>query len=448
MEYFLVETSGLSLNCTNDYDKLMSCNIDDNNCTRLKLTVLNDGQTETCAFESCVRGCCCSTEMDLYYGDELLARVFKDGQIVHKQTFKVHETIKPKAPHIDTHSQSNGIYEIQWRTNMKTSIREQLRAIVTYWKKGDDNKISRHENITTYKEEDKYCSVIYGQDLEPSTTYVISVKTYTAFGLVSDNSNEMEFTTASSTNGGLIALILCLSVFAIVGSSVAFSSFFKLKGKLWDKAAKDEKPDILDFKPNKKAVLTPESLSVDSLSVEPLVSKNNLTLSKESLSDYSSRSGQTSGISTASSSLDYANTEPVDMEACVLEALKNAFPIFTPAEDICSLEGPKTFSPIVFDNIIYFSNEINSTEDVDLQTSRDRGAVMECTQPEEASSSSQNLLTVEYGYQEFEKLVEQSKNTSSVEKAGEYQSVMDQSHCVIIPHTSNDMIVDHGYHCV
>lgn len=484
MEYFLVETSGLSLNCTNDLELNVTCNIDENSCTNLSLSIVNYELNGTCEFDSCVSGCCCSMEIMVVYGDKLYANVFKDGQRIHSQTIDAYETVKPKAPYIDKFSSSNGIYGIQWRTNMNDkAIRSELEGIVTCRKKEDDTKIVKSVQPSTF-EEDKNYSEIPGEKLEPSSTYVISVRTRTKFGVVSDSSNEIIFTTDSSTNGGLIALILCLSVFAIVVSGVAFVSFFKLKGKLWDTAAKEEKPDLLDFKPNKIVILTPESLSVNSLSVEPLVSKVSLTLSKESLSDSSDRSGQTSGISTASSSLGYANAEPLNIEESVLEALKNAFPNFTPAEDTFSFDGPiqssvltppveKTSSIVVFDNKSYLSTEITPTEDVDLQMSCDMGyhsstgpmlhdfiipahvsAVMEtdmsyrpCTHAEEASSDPQNLLTVVYGYQEFEKLVEQSNNVSSGEKAEECESVMDQSHCVMIPHATNDIIVDHGYHC-
>lgn len=482
VEHILVEASGLSLNCTNDYDKLMSCNTDAENCTRRTVTIYDSDQRATCAFHSCVRGCCCSTKMKmlLSYGDEFSAEIFEDEQMVHSQTIKVEETIKPKAPHIDSFSQSHGIYQIKWRTNMRKPILGRLMANVTYKKIGGNIMISEPATVST--SDDKNTFEILGRDLEPSTTYVIFVKTYTSFGFVSDSSNVVEFTTASApTYDWLIALILCLSVAAIVISGVLFTSFFKLKGKLWDKAASDTMPKLLDFKHSKKVILKPESLSVDSLSVEPPRSKS-LTLSKESLSDTSGRSGQTSGISTASSSLDYANTEPLDIEAFVLEALKNALPNFVPS---FSLEEPtqsstlpppveKTPCPIVFDNKSYLSTEINQNDDVNLQMTCDSGyhlsdgptlhdfinpphvsAVIEmdmsyqpCAQSEEASGDSLNLLPVIYSYQEFDKLVELSSNTSSVREAEDCQLVLDQSHFVLFPQTSNDIFVDHAYHCV
>uniref|UniRef100_A0A8C6WGG1 Uncharacterized protein n=1 Tax=Neogobius melanostomus TaxID=47308 RepID=A0A8C6WGG1_9GOBI len=321
---------------------------------------------------------------------------------------------------------------------------------------------------------------IVGQDLEPSTTYVVSVKTNTSSGVLSESSNVMAFTTgklttASSSNVWLIAMILCLSVAAIAISALAFASFINVKGKLWDKAAKDKKPKLLDIKPNENVILKPESLKVHSLSVEPLVTKDSLTLSKESLSDGSGRSGHTSGISMASSSLAYAETQPVDTEACVLAALQDVFPFF---------RFKKTSSPIVFDNKSYISNSPN--DDVHMQKTFDSGyhssygptlhdfiipphvsANMEmdmsyqpCAQSGEASSPSQNLLPVVYGYQGFEKLVKQSNNMSSTENAEECPSLIpgltndtktaevDPSHCVIVPHVSNEIIVEDGYHCV
>lgn len=475
----LVETSGLSLNCTNDFEKHMSCVTDAHDCSGLRMTLNADWQSGVCEFKSGDRGCCCSANMILVVGDEYVATVYKDGQSIHSQTIPVYETIKPPAPVIKSVAPLNEIYQVQWKTNAKKSILDELRAIVTYQKKGDSHKSSEDIKPSTMQDMN-YFNIGH---LEPNTTYVVSVKTYTTFKVFSDDSNKMEFTTgeqrSSSTNGGLLAIILCLSVGSIVISGLAFAFFVKLKGKFWDKAAKDEKPKLLDIKPNKKVILTPEALSVYSLSVEPLVQKDSLVLSKESLSDTSGRSGQTSGISTASSSLDYANTQPVDIEACVLEFLKNAFPIFTPAEDTLSSEKPIQCSPIhppleeissltVFENEAYFRTKTSPADDLDTQITGDSGyhssdgpalknfinqphvsAVMEtdmsyqpCAQSGEASTDSQNPLPVVYSYQDFGKLVEQSNNMSPIENTGECQT------SVVIPHVSNDIIVDPGYHCV
>lgn len=436
---------------------------------------LNDEDNNKCAFHSSDRGCCCATKMILIPGDKFEAEVYEDGQSVLSHPIDVIATIKPQTPFINSVEPSNGMYYVKWQSNAKSSIRNDIWADVTYHKKGSYNKTSESVKPSTLKDGNEF--PIPGHNLEPSTTYVVSVRTYTNFGVFSDSSNKVEFTTASSTNGRVIAIILGLSVVAVVFSALAFACVVKFKGQYWDKAAKDEKPRLLDFKPNKEVIMTPESLPVHSLSVEPLIPKDSLIFSKESLSDTSGRSGQTSGISTASSSLDYANTQPIDMEECVLEALRNAFPIFTPAEDTFLLEEPMQGSTITpppvttsFTNETYFSTKNNPADDLDLPMTCDVGyhssegpalqnfmilppdpAVMDtdmsyqpCVQSGEASGDSQNLLPVVYGYQGCEKIFKLSNNMNSVEKAEDSQSsVLD-----LINSTNTEITTDYGYHCV
>uniref|UniRef100_A0A8C6SLK8 Fibronectin type-III domain-containing protein n=1 Tax=Neogobius melanostomus TaxID=47308 RepID=A0A8C6SLK8_9GOBI len=343
---------------------------------------------------------------------------------------------KPPRPSIYLVSKLHNIYQVQWGTNANKSIIAELSAILTYQKKEDDNEVRFRYN------DGHQLFDIVGQDLEPSTTYVVSVKTNTSSGVLSESSNVMAFTTGKLTS--LINIINCYGIIIVDSGTI-------VKGKLWDKAAKDEKPKLLDIKPNENVVRL---------------------LSKESLSDGSGRSGHTSGISMASSSLAYAETQPVDTEACVLAALHDVFPFFTPAEDSFPSYEPvhgsvnlppykKTCSPIVFDNKSYISNSPN--DDVHMQKTFDSGyhssdgptlhdfiipphvsANMEmdmsyqpCAQSGEASSPSQNLLPVVYGYQGFEKLVKQSNNMSSTENAEECPSLIpdDSCYCVLFPNS-------------
>lgn len=478
----LAVTSGLNLNCTNDFDTLMSCYTDAHNCSGLRMTLLyiNDHtRTGRCEFEACVRGCCCLTSLEfLAFRDKFTANVFKDGQSVHTQTILVDNTIKPPTPSVTSVEPINGIYRVHYRTNAKMSVREDLMAVVTFQKKGGNDKISERDEPSRGEKDESYFE-IRSQNLEPNTAYVVSVKTYTSFGVYSDNSNEEDVPTNSSTNGGLIAVILCLSVAAIIISAAAFALSVKLKGKFWDKAAKNERPKILDIKPKKEVILTPESLSVYSLSVEPLVSKHSLTSSKEeTLSE--SRSGQTSGISTASSSLDYADTRGevcFDMEALLLEALRTDFPIFTPSfspEEPAQVSASPpyksletTSSPMSFNNNIYFTSNNPNADEVNLQLTCDtayhssEGPPLEdfITSPHDSVTmetdmsyqscgasggavSDSQTLPVNYGYQGFEKLVERS-NSKTEECQSLVQGVDDP-----VPHVSNEMIVEPGYRCV
>ncbi|KAJ0002073.1 hypothetical protein NQD34_001869 [Periophthalmus magnuspinnatus] len=485
------DTSGLNLNCTNDYETLVFCHTDARNCTELRMTFHDTEQPAgMCVFDPCAGGCCCKWIDDtaVILGNEFVAEVYENGQSVYRQPIKIYETIKPQTPTILSVDKLNNIYQIKWKTNAKRSIRDELSATVTYWKKGDTFK-----NISIVKPstvEDMNIYEILGRTLEANTDYVVSVRTYTLFNVYSDSSQEMEFTTDLSQNGLFIAAIIVLCVIAIVISGVSFASFIKLKGKLWDGAAMVEKPNPLNIKPKKEVILTPEFLSVYPLTVEPLIPYSSLMLSEESLCDSSGRSGQSSGMSSASSSLDYANTEPADIEARVLGALKNAFPMFIPSTDTPEYRDPKencvktTACPVIFENKSYiFTQCPKTTDDADRQVTGDSGyhssdapplqdffipphvltIDQPCTLSEDAcnglSPASHSFLPVVYGYQAFEEvepsnnvLLEHTSDCQSLSFLTGLTNILKTSEVghfeVGIPHVSDEIIVDPGYHCV
>ncbi|KAK7913131.1 hypothetical protein WMY93_013342 [Mugilogobius chulae] len=433
----LFETSGLSLYCTNDYDTLMSCHIDEQNCPHFRMTLLHTetNETKTCDFGPCTKGCCCEITTSLLIIDDAFdATVYKDGQPVHSETIEVDKTIKPHTPSIIAVKKLNKMYQVTWKTNARTSILDELLATVIYQKEGDTPKISEDLNVNTIEEMNHW-----EIGLEPSTTYVFSVKTR-RYNVSSDTSEKMKFTTDPSQNGALIAVIVSLCVCAIVLSGVAFVCIIELKGKLWD-TVKDEKPTLLDIKPKKEVILKPESLSIYSLSVESLIQKDNLMLSKESLTDSSGQSVQTSGIS--SGSLDYANTEPIDIEACLLEALKTDLPMFSlcmntsaGSKQNCMVSADwAPASPLAFENNSYILTQSSKSSD-DEQVPGDSGyhssdtpplqdfiiadhvLIMEtdmsyqpCTQSEDASnaSDSHNSLPVIYGQGSFKNMQHQGR---------------------------------------
>ncbi|CAL9701921.1 unnamed protein product [Knipowitschia caucasica] len=481
----LIGTSGFNLDCTHDYVTTMACSSNGQNCTGLRMTLKYKSWKKTCAFETCVKGCCCQiTNMFgndnvplLIAGNTFLANVYKDGQSVHSQNVSVYETIKPNTPTIISVSKSNAFYQIKWRSNNERAVREELRAVLTYHKKGD--KLKHHSPVSLGTIEDMSHFELPG-DLEPSTTYVFSVRT-TRFNVSSDSSEEVEFTTDLSQNSVFLAVIISLGVVAVIVSTLSFSCFVRLKGKLWDKVVKFDEPKLLDIKPNKKEVLEPESLNVDSLSVEPVVSNNSMMWSKESLADSSGRSTQTSGLSSACS-VDYANTEPaepVDSEACVLQRLKESLLMFTPTTNSVQSEEPKqhtdiapAFTPsLAFDNgsyealqspnaIVgwqenwdsgYQSSDRPRPQDsnIHLPSIQTDMSYHPCEQPSDCN------VSVVYSYQEIEKL-KQSDNVPS-ENSSECQSLLPglsnipldmERFQVLMPRKSNEIFVEDGYHSV
>ncbi|XP_044198753.1 uncharacterized protein LOC122974723 isoform X3 [Thunnus albacares] len=218
--------TGLNLVCTNDFEDLMSCHFDAQNCTEYNLTLRsNDGYGEQrCIVKQCDTGrCCCSVKMKP--GETHTATVFKGGQSVESKVISITASVKPKAPTIISVNESNGNFRVEWTANTNSnSLRSRLSAQVTYHKKGDTKEVS--ENITTAIVNGPNYYEILGKHLEPSTTYLVSVKSYTNIsGLFSDSSEEHEFKTPASRHALLLAVIICLSFAAVIITSVALGCF-------------------------------------------------------------------------------------------------------------------------------------------------------------------------------------------------------------------------------
>uniref|UniRef100_A0A4W6FVS3 Fibronectin type-III domain-containing protein n=1 Tax=Lates calcarifer TaxID=8187 RepID=A0A4W6FVS3_LATCA len=277
--------TGLYLDCTNNLDGEMSCDFDAQNCSEYSLTL-----QKICSVpKECGLGrCCCSVQMTLVLGETHTATVWKRGERIQSKNISISESIKPKTPTITSVEEVNGNFQVMWETNMKSSFSSSPNANVTYHIKGDTKKVCQFIPPTSIGELKMY--EISGQDLEPSTTYVVSVKSFSDWSeMFSESSNEWEFTTSVSPNAMLLAIIISLSIVAVLISGAIFGCYVK---------------------------------------------------SKVSLTDTSSGSlQQSSGISIGSSCLSYANTEPADIITKVNVALCKAFPNISPI-------SPLTTSPL------------------------------------------------------------------------------------------------------
>uniref|UniRef100_A0A3Q3WPS2 Uncharacterized protein n=1 Tax=Mola mola TaxID=94237 RepID=A0A3Q3WPS2_MOLML len=136
------------------------------------------------------------------------------------------------------------------------------------------------------------------------------------------------------SQGVLAAIIITsLSIAAVVISGAIYGCYLKLKAMWWDTVGKCPNPKLLDMHPSKHEDFFATSLAVS------------LTISfvfrlKESQGDTSGGSPQqSSGISTGSSCLSYANAEPIDIIAGVQDALGKAFANISPI-------SPLTTSPL------------------------------------------------------------------------------------------------------
>uniref|UniRef100_A0A8C9YD19 Fibronectin type-III domain-containing protein n=1 Tax=Sander lucioperca TaxID=283035 RepID=A0A8C9YD19_SANLU len=253
-------------------------------------------------FKPCDTAQCCSVHQEeiLVVGESFTATVWKGGNHIESKIInsinliQIQNNIKPKTPTIVSVNESNGNFHVKWKQNVKESLRDNLAANVTYHKKGDVYAVVKP---TTLDEFGYY--EILGRNLDPSTTYAVSVKSYLDLsGKFSDSSEEWEFTTRKCH---LFSLLL--------------------KTKWWDTVAKCPNPKLL--------IMHPGEQEVSCLVILTYLTHLSVFRSKESLRESSGSLQQSSGISTGSSGLSYANTEP-NVIACVQDALLKALPNISP----------------------------------------------------------------------------------------------------------------------
>ncbi|XP_069549880.1 uncharacterized protein [Brachyistius frenatus] len=325
--------TGLHLDCTNDYEELMFCQLEGQNCTEYNLTLVENGllSEKSCRFKLCNRRCCCSIKMMLISGHTHTASVWKEGEKMELKMISIRESMKPKTPKIISVNESNGKFGVMWDTNMKGFVSDSLHAEVTYNIKGDTKK---HASDTfkpgTVKGLNYY--EILGQDLKPSTTYVVSVRSFTNWSdKFSDSSSGFEFKTPASSYPMHLAITISLSIAAVILSAAIYYCFVKIKTKWLDTVAKYPNPKLPNMHTGEQEVFKPVPPIISSVWIESLLPDDSKPWSKMSLTDTSSGSfQQSSGINTGSSCLSYANTEPIDITAIVQNALCKAFPNISP----------------------------------------------------------------------------------------------------------------------
>ncbi|KAM3626101.1 uncharacterized protein V6R79_022495 [Siganus canaliculatus] len=316
-----------TLVCTNDFDKWISCDFEAPKCAEYNVTLLNKstGRSQPCIKRLCDNGrCCCSLNLPfIIHGQSHEATVWRGGRKVVSKVFSVRTSVKPKQPKNISVKESNGNFQVCWEFNMPDVIHDDLEAIVTYGIKGHLNYSTKLKPPTINGRE---CYEIPGTDLLPKTVYVVSVQTRSEWSELLSDRIEVEFTTPESWTVVLVAVIVSLSVAAVIISVVTYFCYIKLKTKWWDSAAKCENPKPLDIRPGKQEILKPMVPDICPVRIEPFVPDDSKPWSKVSLNDSSGGSlEQSSGISSGSSCLSYANTEPADIIAGVQDALSKAF---------------------------------------------------------------------------------------------------------------------------
>ncbi|XP_068168757.1 uncharacterized protein [Antennarius striatus] len=326
-------TAGLDLDCTNDLDQLMSCDLEAQNCTEYKVNIRsNDGYGEVvCIFQQCDSGrCCCSTYMTLIHGETHTATLWKRSENMGSKIINVAQSFKPRTPTITSVEEINGNFHVKWKSNMNDTVNDYLIAQLSYYKKGDTNKIVKSEKPTLV--DGLYSLEIPGRNLSRNTIYLVSVKSYSSLSpRFSDSSEERQFKTSLSSDIILSAIITIVCFAAAITGGILYCCYVKAKAKWWDIIADSPNHKLLDMHPSVPQILKPALPVISSVSVESCVSHESKPWRKESLSNsYSGDSGQSSEIQTNSSSQSYATTEPADIIAGVQEALGKAFANISP----------------------------------------------------------------------------------------------------------------------
>ncbi|KAM7423866.1 hypothetical protein PAMA_000296 [Pampus argenteus] len=328
--------TGLNLYCTNNME-FMTCYFEGQNCNEYNLTVVSNvpnGGNHHCIPEQCnTEWCCCSSKAIIVIQETHTVTVLKGNQSLESKIIDITSSVKPDRPTIISVNESNGKFEVLWNANVKKgTLINTLKVEVTYHKKGDSNEVSEFLKSTTVAGLNYF--EILSRNLEPSTTYVVRVKTYTTLSdLFSDSSEAYEFKTPSR-NFLLLAVIVILSAAAVIISGAIYCCFVKIKTKWWDTFDTFQNSKILDMHPSKPQVLKTMPSIISSVTVEPFLPSDSKWVKASLMGSSSESLEQSSGISTGSSLISYAKTEPADIIAGVQDALCKAFANISPISPV------------------------------------------------------------------------------------------------------------------
>ncbi|RVE74710.1 hypothetical protein OJAV_G00024660 [Oryzias javanicus] len=317
-----------NFDCTNDFEQ-MFCQYKQGNCTNHKVTfvLINSivNSKSNCTFKQCDNNqCCCSVKMLLIYQEIHNATVWRGNERVASKNISVKDSFKPKTPAIVNVTVNHGNVAVMWKTNLE-GVRDELTAVVTYYKKEDPEKQVSISLKPLIVNKHQYFEISEA-DLSPGATYVISVRSVGEWSnRSSDSSAEWEFKTPTSPYSKRVAIIVILSALAIFLSAGAYIIFSKFKSKWWDKYSDLKLPTVLS---SKKKILVPSDPISMPVSVEPLSLDDGKQLSKLQFtgSEESDESSQgSSGISVCSSQPSYAETVQRDFKTLRHEALEEIF---------------------------------------------------------------------------------------------------------------------------
>ncbi|XP_061923246.1 interleukin 4 receptor, tandem duplicate 1 isoform X2 [Entelurus aequoreus] len=318
---------GVNLDCTNNHERLMTCHFEAQNCTDYNVPLWShEGERYCLPVQSASGKCRCSVDMTLVSDETHLASLQRGGKDVESKNITVKNHVKPNAPTIVSVKESNGNVVVKWRSNInRDSLREDMMTNVTYRKEGDTKEVSQIVRVLT-ADEPCYLEIL-GEHLAPSTTYVVTAQNFLEWGYQpSDRSEEYKFTSPPSPQRLLVAVIVSLSLVAVIATCATYGCYVKCRAKYWDSVGDYQNSKLLDLNRSEQEVLKPTAPIISSIYVEPP------TDDIKSWSKGSSTENllQSSGISSGPSSLSGTCTEAVDIITGVQEAISKALMNISP----------------------------------------------------------------------------------------------------------------------
>ncbi|XP_072532504.1 uncharacterized protein [Salminus brasiliensis] len=300
------------LECFNDYDKEMVCQIKyKTSCCEYELKI----QNKICNFTQCNFSCECKLHIPTGFvlKQDFKAVLWRGGKHLFNKDINIEQSIKPKRPTIVSVKQTkHGNFLITWNTHytdpLYTVFIESLTMELNY----RDKRGIHNEPILLEKGRTEY--ELVGRNLQPNSEYVVTARVssdYNNNSRFSDYSEPYEFSTPSSLQNILIIIIPISCAILVLFISTAFCCYLRLKRELWDKlptpkiasSFKTQIPILPPFE-NEFSPIYLENSTLDQIENKPWIS------SSSSQADVSNERHHRQSLGTGSSPVQHSQIHP------------------------------------------------------------------------------------------------------------------------------------------
>ncbi|KAM8866066.1 uncharacterized protein ACB058_007097 [Synchiropus picturatus] len=297
--------SWLKLDCTNDFEELMTCYFEADNCTKHSVSLQGNDGHKRCEAQRCSSGsCCCSFHIKPIYGEHHQVSVWREReQPLQIKNISIKKSVKPKPPKNVSVTKSNGIIQILWKNSGSESLLESLRPQVLY----HDGE-SQWENASCLLSTINQHSVceMRGQDLKPSSRYWVRVRSMSSWsGHYSNWSQEVHFNSSASAGVQLTWMVIGPSLGVVVTIAATYWCYLQIRNRWWDSVGDCKNSSLFNLTARDHNLLNPERPVIVNLCAEP---RSQIS----SWSQYSEKGGV--GLPSPSSCSSTCSSGPVDVE--------------------------------------------------------------------------------------------------------------------------------------